>query len=69
MLTKEQMQIILTKIAELRRLDGKAALIKNNALFKFLVQLNANGFIDNETFHQLDTKRFNAFMRVGGFEP
>lgn len=64
MLTTEQTQIILEKIEALRGLEGIKALRRNNAIFKFLNNLNANGFIDSEEYRRLDTLRYEAFIKI-----
>lgn len=64
MLTPVQTQIILDKIEALRKLDGKKALRLNNAVFKFLNDLNANGFIDADEYNRLDQIRYKAFLNI-----
>ena len=66
-LTDEQEEIILKKIEELRELNGRIALRKNDGIFKLLVTLNANGFIDGDTFRRLDCYRFEAFQKTRRF--
>ena len=63
-LTAEQEQILMNKIESLRTLEGKKALIRNDAIFKFLCSLNANGFIDGDDFRRLDSLRYNAFIKT-----
>lgn len=63
-LTAEQEQILINKIESLRMLEGKKALIRNDAIYKFLCALNANGFIGAEEYHRLDTLRYEALMKI-----
>ena len=64
MLTPEQTQIILDKIEALRGMEGKKALHRNDAIFKFLNALNAFGFIDGEEHARLDKLRYEALMKI-----
>lgn len=64
MLTPEQTRSILDKIESLRGLEGKKALRKNDAIFKFLNALNAFGFIDSDEFNSLQDLRFEALMKI-----
>ena len=61
-LTSEQESQILNQIEELKGLEGRKLLRKNDSIFKFLCALNANGFIDSEEYHRLDTLRYNALF-------
>lgn len=63
-LTPEQNATLLQKIEELRTLEGRIALRKNDALFKFICALNANGFIDSTEYRRLDTLRYEALMKI-----
>lgn len=61
-LTSEQEQKILNQIEELKGLEGRKLLRKNDSIFKFLCALNANGFIDGDEYHRLDMLRYNALF-------
>lgn len=63
-LTAEQEQILVNKIENLRSLTGKKALLRNDAIFKFLCALNSNGFINGTEFDRLDRMRYEALMKI-----
>lgn len=63
-LTGEQENLLNKKIESLRKLDGKKAVIKNDAVYKLLCTLNANGFIDGAEFERWDRMRYEAFTKA-----
>ena len=63
-LTGTQENLLFSKIESLRGLHGKKALIKNDAIFKFLCARTAHGFIDRDEYERWDRLRFEALMKI-----